>query len=475
MGYYTSYKDSNNVIYCDQSSVDCFMSAFANSTARTICNTFNMVSTCGLTGPNAGSMLLTDPNKGWNCGLCANDIPFNRPVATDDILHFQFQEIDNINGQNPSIIGTVGWFNGLCDVFARDCCTNNYLDEPGNPGTAQSLVFYSSNYFVGVFNVPDYQGNAFYKNIQGIKIPMDVFYTDFKAQFPNSDCFYLEFVFNKGSLVAPNNVFYYTNPYQFINNCQNTILLQSTFASTDCDGHYYGDKIIGFSSQTVGTVFPFNNEIRIPAVVERTGFSISKEYVGVYPKVTSSQLQHNFQMNSYRIPEQVAIYLSNLLTGQHVYANYIEFLIDGEINKNNETGSQWFIEANMRQLDCSKTFSCEGTGNGGGTIGPGVGSTASMVIDACTGYCTGISPASYECLGASSVTVYYNAAYPPTSQNISSGLCSLYYDINFTQPIVGYFAIPVGSIGPTIIYDIYEGIVGQQIPSYIGNTYDQCA
>lgn len=475
MAYYTSYKDNQGIIYCDQSPVNCVGSTIDIS-HRTICNTFNMVSSCGLIGPNAGSMLLLDPNNGWNCNLCANDLPYNTPVSVNDDLYFQFQEIDNINGQNPNQVGICGWGNGLCDVYAKDCCTNAYLEEPGNPGFPMPLWAYSSDYFVGVFNVPDYKGNPFYKNIQGIKIPLDVLYTDFKAQFPNSDCFYLEFIFNRGTLATPINISYYTNPYQFTNNCLSTLVLQSTFTSTDCNGHYYGNQIIDFSGQTVGTVFPHNNYIRIPAIVERTGFSISKEYVGVYPKVTSSQLQYNYQMNSYRIPEQVAVYISNLLTGQYVYANGIEFLIDGEINKNNETGSQWFIEANMRQIDCSKTFSCDGAGGGGVIINPGGTSVTSMTIDTCTSCCPPSGPASFTCMGATTVTVYYDSNTQPTFQNINAGACVLYYDINLTQKVTGFVQIFFGTViaGPTPVYEFFELFAGNNTPQYIGSSVDQC-
>lgn len=475
MAYYTSYKDNNGVIYCDQTATNC-IGVTPDYNHRTVCNTFSMVSTCGLSGPNSGSMLLLDPNQGWNCNLCSNDIPYNQPVATTDTLYFQFQEIDNINGQNPNQSGLAGWGSGLCEVYAKDCCTNNYFSDPAFPGTPYPLSLYCSEYFVGVFNMPDYKGNPFYKNIQGIQIPMDVFYTDFKTQFPASDCFYLEFVFNKGTLATPVEIKYYTNPYQFTNNCVSTLLLQSTFGSTDCNGHYYGDKIIGFPNNTSGTPFGHSNHIRIPAVVERTGFSIAKEYVGVYPKVTSSQLQYNYQMNSYRIPEQVAIYISNLLTGQFVYANGIEFLIDGEINKNNETGSQWFIEANMRQIDCSKTFSCDGAGSSGVIINPGGSSISSMAIDTCTSCCPPVGPASFTCIGANTVTVYYDANLPPTFSNINSGVCVLYYDQNLTQKVTGFVQIFFGTViaGPTPVYEFFEIFAGNNTPQYLGSSIDQC-
>ena len=47
-----------------------------------------------------------------------------------------------------------------------------------------------------------------------------------------------------------------------------------------------------------------------------------------------------------------------MLASQNVYINNTEYVVDGEIPKNNEVGNQWFIEANVRKVNCSKNYSC---------------------------------------------------------------------------------------------------------------------
>lgn len=313
---------------------------------------------CPLAVINNG-LVLCDPAQSWNCNLCANDLPFWLPAYESDTHHFQFQQLDSINGTLPTGAGLGGWNTGLCNIYVKDCCTDEYLvDLLNNPVSLASLT---NDYYIGLYNTPDYRGNPFWRSIQAIEIPLSVWLADFQTQFPTSNCFYYVYVFNKGTLLSPVPDYMYSQPYKIANTCNNTLTIRSSVPDRDCNGYYYHDTDINmyvFSGLTVNGYIPYNNEIRIPGWMERTGFSIKKDFVGVYPKATGSELQYNYKLTTDRIPEALAIYLANIFAGQYIYINDVEFIVDGDINKNNDMGGQWFLEVDLRQVDCSKTFSC---------------------------------------------------------------------------------------------------------------------
>jgi hypothetical protein len=296
---------------------------------------------------NNGLIRCTE-DTGWNCELCANDLPFNLPVYQDDTLYFQFQQIDNLNTTMPP---TQGWDTGGCNVYLKDCCTGEYLETGGNP---QSLVFYCTEFFVGRY-LEVIGGIGGYKDFQGIKIPLSLIYTDFKLQFPDSNCFYLEFVFD----LSGTTEYLYTEPYEFINNCKDTIVIKSDYTTTDCDGYWYGKYATKFGVDNLfGAFFYYSNEIRIPAYLEKKGFQITKQFVGNYARTTNSQMTENWKLLTNRIPVQVATYIAKVLTGKTIYIGNGQFNAEGNISRNNEVGSQWFLEADITRINCSKSFSC---------------------------------------------------------------------------------------------------------------------
>jgi hypothetical protein len=299
--------------------------------------------------------------------LCPNDLPYWNLVKRDDILNFQFQQLDNLNGQQPTPLSSNGWFTGLCDFRIYDCCTDVMYTG--------SVISSAVDYFSGIYNIPDYKGQPFYKNIQSIQISVDEVLNLADTQFPGIDCFYLEFRFETSDGSTPSSmVSIFTEPYK-LDTCKDTLVIESTFPMSDCNGYYYGNDIIVHDSLNGsypnGVSFPYSNEYRVPSYLERTGFSIKKEFVGVYPKTTSSQKQDNWKFTTNRLPENVAGQVADIFTGGTVYINGNEFIVDGDMNKNNETGSQWFMDIDVRQQDCSISFSCDGsayaTGSGGGS------------------------------------------------------------------------------------------------------------
>lgn len=351
MGYYTSYQSGiTGAIFCDQTATVC--TTFTDPEHRTLCHELRMIDCNGGDCPTAvinNGLIICTEDSGWNCNLCANDLPYNSPVSVDDVLTFQFQQIDNINNWTAP---TYGWGTGGCDVFLKDCCTGDYLEA--SPGVPRSLVSYCAEYFVGRYATVD-GPIANLNDYQGIRIPLDVLYTDFKAQFPNSDCFYLEFTFDLSGTTET----LYTETYEFINSCKNTILIRSEYNGRDCDGYWYWKPFTKFGlTYVLGTWFYYQNEIRIPAYLERSNFQINKSFVGNTNKSTSSILTENWRLATERIPEKVALIIAKILAGKKIFIGNGEFTATGAIEKNNEVGNQWFLEAELSRVNCSKSFSC---------------------------------------------------------------------------------------------------------------------
>lgn len=352
MGYFINYQ-INSQTYCDQST-DCGDIDDINS--RIICKEIEILDCgdgdgCDLAVINNG-LILCSCDTSFNCNLCSNDLPYWSPVMQDDKLIFQFQQVDNMNGQNPSGPFSYGWGNtGFANGFIKDCCSDNYILSGGNP---KSIVNYATNLFVGVFPVYDYAGNVTYKNIQQIEIDLAGLYADLATQFPNGNgCFVIEWWFNYAQ--PTKRYSFCSEPYKF-ESCRDkteTLLLEGIYPTFDCFKYYYGDEFFGN-----GTPFLFYNQYRIPGFIEQTSFEISKEFIGTRLATVSSEVVEKWVLKTKRIPRQVAKLMTNILASKSVYVNGVQYICDGEIPKNNESGNQWFVEAQLRKINCSKTLAC---------------------------------------------------------------------------------------------------------------------
>lgn len=346
--YFSSYQSGVNV-FCDVSQ-NCELT---DSLSRIACQEIHMVE-CG-DGPcdkaviNNG-LLLCDCEDSVNCNPCTNDRAFWNVINPTDVLTFQFQQIDTVNGQNP--LGPFGnWGGGqFINGYIRDCCTGEYLGGE----TPSTILFYAGSAGVGVFPVRDYKGNITWNNIQQIQVFPEYFIPEMAAQFPGWDgCFVFEWVFNEGTA---NEYKLCSEPYK-VNPCPekgDTVLLEGVFPDRDCFGYYYGTEAVGNSLNN----FPFVNQYRVHGSNEQTSFLIEKQFVGTRLKSTSSDVTENWLFRTKGVPGKIAKLITNILAARNVYLDGVEFVADGEVPKNNETGSQWFIDANLKRVDCSKTYSC---------------------------------------------------------------------------------------------------------------------
>lgn len=349
--YFNSYQ-SGNEVWCDVSDSRCEL---VDSDSRIVCGEIEILQCGGGICDNAvinNGLVLCQCGDSWNCNLCGNDLPYFNIVNPGDPMFFQFQQIDTLNGNDPNGSFTYGWGSGgFVDGFIKDCCNGDYLESGGNP---VSITDYATNTFVGVFPITDYTGNTTWKNIQMIEIDTAQLYIDLIAQFPNGKgCFVLEFCFNVG---LATEYCFCTEPYIF-NPCpleKTTILLEGVYPELDCFNYYYSTQQVGN-----GNIFAFQNLYRIEGAFEQTSFEITKEFVGTKLKTTTSELKENWILKTNRIPQRVAKLIANLMNAENVFVDGIEYIVDGEIAKNNDIGNQWFIDVPFRKVDCSKTYSCK--------------------------------------------------------------------------------------------------------------------
>ena len=308
--------------------------------------------------------LLGDPCCGFNFNRCGTDIKYFQPVciacpepdpdclpvncAETDILNFQFSFPDNFNNWGVSA-GSHSWEDGLIPVEDRaDWLIAVSVIQVNDDCTIQEICD---------ANLEDY-GVAFYvggfkngKTIQGIQIdpsqiPCCKFYFKFELQFAIGDI-----------------RTYYTEPYEKANGCQNTVKLEGIYpktgqASTDCDGKFYGE--VPFY---LGTLFFYENYIRIygefkqtkfiPDIVQTTGWN------GANKSVVSSTNTSVYRLRSRKLPLYVIERLKTILGGKKQIIEEREFIFSGSVeNKTPDMGTMWMIENEFNEISgCLNQFS----------------------------------------------------------------------------------------------------------------------
>lgn len=302
---------------------------------------------CGETVINNG-LILCDDTDSWNCNLCSNDLPYYNPILITDIIQFQFQQWDYMNGQYPWN-GTDGW-GTMCKAEVYDCCTDT-------PLLIDVLAFTTQN-FVGIYNVKGYNGLDNWTNIQQIELDLDMIWNTGYSFNPNWDgCFYLKFIFNDAGGNPVNS--FYSEPYRF-EKCDDTILLEGYSSRKDCFGYYYGDPAANPQNwYGVGQPFQYRNMYRVKGSFELDGFEINKNFVGTRQFTANTERSEIWMFRTNRLPNRVARLISGILACETVYIENRDYIASGTISKNNEIGNQWFLESQLKRVTCSQTTSCD--------------------------------------------------------------------------------------------------------------------
>ena len=312
---------------------------------------------CTATVVNNG-LILCEPEDSWNCNLCGNDLPYFTPVRDTDPFMFQFQQWDYVNGQSPSINPISGvWGQGAgwgasVNGAVYDCCTDAVIGG--------DLPSYAIQQFVGMYEVVTYNGLGQWTNIQQISLDLAAIKNAGESQIVNWDgCFYIKFFFydSNGQVIRE----FTTEPFKF-EKCDpdNTIFLEGVNSKKDCFGYYYGNPAANPNNWIgIGVPFQYRNTYRVKGSFELVGFEINKEFVGIRQFTANTETSENWFLRTNRVPPRVARLISAILASDIVYVEGLDYIASGTITKNNEIGNMWFLESQLKRVQCSSTNSCD--------------------------------------------------------------------------------------------------------------------
>lgn len=360
MGLIFNSYQLGNVVYCDITEFD----TCPNPNSRLLCD--ELIVNCGtlldcsrlIVGDG---MVLCDCGESVNCNLCGNDTPFWNIFNFGDKYTFQFQQNNPLQGTNdgwttPSSFATI---EGMASFEVRTCCDDEIV--PIDPQLFESVV---SNQFIGEFETFEYNGTSTETDIQQIEFDLS-FISDYIISVLNKEpCFYFKFCFTKVNDTI-NDVYtddakidcFCSEPFK-LEVCENekrSVMISSVYSSTDCFGMYYGNN---WSNVQGGTPFVYSNELRIPSYFENDSFSITKSIIESSRKTTGTQICESWTMKTFPLPQPFAKKLINIIAGADVMIDGREYNFQGEIAKNNETGTRWWADIKFEHCDCSKNLTC---------------------------------------------------------------------------------------------------------------------
>ena len=352
-----------DVVYCDISEIN----ECPAPNSRLLCDLLTV--NCGTVGDCSrlivgDGLVLCDCGESVNCNLCGNDQPFWNPVEFGDTYTFQFQQpITATFGLNNGWTSsqTLSTLDGFAYFEIRTCCDDQLVDF--DPELFDIFVL---NKYVGRFETYAYNGTTIQNDIQQIEFDLSAIAAYMITVMNVEPCFYFKFCFSKIDTTI-NNAFndpransfecFCSEPfkYQTCDNDKRSVLIESFYSSTDCFGMYYGND---FSQTFGGSSFVYSNQIRVPAYFENDSFSITKSIIETSRKTTSTQICESWTMKTFPLPQPFAKKLINIIAGADVFIDGREYNFQGEISKNNETGSRWWADIKFEHCDCSKNLTC---------------------------------------------------------------------------------------------------------------------
>lgn len=351
---FDSYIDPNNPanVFCDVTEFGTCadpLSRLYCANLQLYCPTNNF---CGTLSVNNG-LALCDCNDSWNCNLCGNDSPFWIPFRQGDKYMFQFQQPVT----DPAFRA---WFDGAAGAIAsfnvKPCCEN----RDGNPIDWVDY-FYSvvTRQFAGKFEFTTNDQNTVETQIQQIEFDLFEIYNILIANGYDG-CFAFEFNFaTSGTFPEPETVQTYCSEPFKLDVCASDLssVFESEFTKFDCFGYYYGENW----TQEIGQDgFAFRNRIRIPGSFENTNFQISKNVIESSRRAVSSELCETWTFNSFALPPRIAKILANILAGANITVDQLPYTFTGDLPKNNDISTRWFVSANFENCDCNHQLtSCE--------------------------------------------------------------------------------------------------------------------
>lgn len=310
-------------------------------------------------------------NQDWNCNLCGNDMPFWIPFGDDDNLDtfdFQFQQL-GVAGTAVGILTPFGADNliGSAPVWSasvsfeiRTCCDDEVFELTAEMQEAIVLESY-----VGYFSTQGYSSSIITTPIQLVRFNLMAI-ANYLLLADKETCFYFVFKFPasaQGYFNAPNQsgTLFFTAPFQY-QKCDGfpyMYKIESKYSALDCFGNYYGNNFSQNINLTQGTPFVYSNALKVLGSFEQQSFEITKEKINATLKTVATQICENWLLRTTNMPIQYAKFVSNVLGGKEVHIDGVEYQVEGELSKNNDTGNQFYMEIPAINCNCNKSLSCE--------------------------------------------------------------------------------------------------------------------
>ena len=351
MELFDSYS-KENAVYCDLTGI-CY---FNVPNSRIYCHEIR--NNCGVCGDliATNGIVLCDCGDSWNCNLCGNDLPFWIPYEDNDTFDFQFQQPDEITGVEcmnswlpANLLSPINTAFATFEILT--CCDDTALTI-----TEEMLDAIAPNRYVGSYTITDYSGNEKQNPIQMIRFNLNAIRLFLEAE-GLENCFYFRFTFTNTKFCLPfseSSSSFCSEPFKYYDCTKKaTVLIESIYPKQDCFDMYFGNNFTGLDA------FEYSNRIRVPGYFEQASFNITKEVINTTLKTVMSQKSEVWQLKTTHLPQSFVKNLVNILSGRNVYVNGEEYQVQGDINRNNETGLQWYLEVNFEKIDCSKSLTCE--------------------------------------------------------------------------------------------------------------------
>jgi hypothetical protein len=292
----------------------------------------------------------------WNCNLCGNDLPFWIPFTDGDTFDFQFHQMGYTTNADHAFYPEnliSGSDTAAVSVEIHLCCDDTIFEL-----TEEMWSNVMEQEYVGTYNTQDYLNVTYANPIQMVRINLEAIKIYMEIQ-DIDPCFYFIFRFptDSSDLPSAETLDYYTEPFKY-DTCEQfpyTYLIESVYTKTDCFNQYYGNNF----NEGLGNPFVYSNRVRVPGSFEQQNFSITKQQINTSLKTTASQICENWLLRTTHLPTKFVKYVTNVFAGKDVLIDGVEYQIEGELSKNNDTGNQFYLEVTATNCNCDKSLSCE--------------------------------------------------------------------------------------------------------------------
>lgn len=268
----------------------------------------------------------TDPNDCWNNLLCGADDPFYIPYERGDVIPIQFNVPDNYHA-DPSIL------------------THGFKDSLGG------------NYYV-IAELQGADGLPITDNADDLAVSYYVSYIErygsFQTLFLNTtlldeslECWRIKFTFlaiDPISMLEVVDLEIWTEYYQPVNPCRESVAITSTYSVTDCFGNYYREfeNFLGTDNP------PYYNFMRLNGEVEFTGDTEDiTENDRKFP--IAKDITENYRVTAGIIPPYYAKRLSQVVRGSEVKVEGVTYQ-NFEYSKDNDDSREFYIELTFDKI-----------------------------------------------------------------------------------------------------------------------------